>query len=212
MKKYNQAFTLIEMLVVIAIIALLAAILVPTVTGAIGKAATLNNMNNVRSIGQAIQLYAMDHKNRMPVRYGYSNVVHGRNMHWQEQIVDYVGRDRDGSVFDYQKADVFKSSSVTESFGNHFGLNKFMFESYPQWDYYLGVIPNPSGTVIVGEINKNTSYIDPEVTPVFDGKTDTYYRISNHKQMGIYMFADFHVEQLKGDQGMSENPDIWKWW
>lgn len=208
----RAAFTLIEMLVVIAIIALLTSILVPTVNGALGRAKTMKTVSNLRSTGLAMRLYSMDNKERFPVRYQDSLAVHGKSMHWQEQIVDYVGKDNEGSVYDYQKAEVFKASGVKVRFGNDFGINKYMFDSSGKWDYYMSVIPSPSSTVIVGEINKNSSYIDPDATPVFDGSTETYYRISNYKNTAVYLFADSHVETLKGDQGMSVNPDIWKWW
>lgn len=200
------------MLVVIAIIALLASLLVPAVNKAMGSAKTLENMSKLRSIGQAIRLYSMDHHERLPVRYGYSEQEHGRAMHWQEQIVEYVARDREGSTFDYQQTDLFTSTAVDVSHGNHFGLNKFMFESNPEWNYYLTEVPNPTQIVIVGEINRNSSTLDPEVEPAFDGDSNTYYRISNPGGFGIYLFADLHVEKLRGNQGTSVNPDIWKWW
>jgi prepilin-type N-terminal cleavage/methylation domain-containing protein len=208
----RQAFTLIEMLVVIAIIALLVSIIVPAVNTAIGRARTSTVMSNMRSIGHAIQLYTMDNKNRFPVRYGYSSTEHGKSMHWQEQIQDYLGKDKDGSVFDYQKNEVFKSRNAEDVGGNHFGLNKFMFEDEPRWSYRSNIIPSPSSTVIMGEINQNTSAFDPEVTPAFDGETVTKWRISNPGNIGLYMFGDYHVEGIKGVPDTDEYPEIWKWW
>jgi prepilin-type N-terminal cleavage/methylation domain-containing protein/prepilin-type processing-associated H-X9-DG protein len=67
MKK--QAFTLIEMLVVIAIIALLASILVPTVGSALKRAKSTQSMSNKRQIHQAFLTYAVNHKERLPLTY-----------------------------------------------------------------------------------------------------------------------------------------------
>ena len=55
-----RAFTLIEMLVVIAIIATLAALLFPAVSGMQERGKATQDMNNLRQIGVATQLYLND--------------------------------------------------------------------------------------------------------------------------------------------------------
>lgn len=58
------AFTLIEMLVVIAIIALLAASIVPAVSSSLSRAKSASCASNLRQIGLAFQMYTMEPQNR----------------------------------------------------------------------------------------------------------------------------------------------------
>jgi len=62
----ERAFTLVEMLVVIAVIAILAALLLPALARAKLKAARAPCANNLRQLGIATQMYADDHADRLP--------------------------------------------------------------------------------------------------------------------------------------------------
>ncbi len=62
----NRGFTLIELLVVIAIIALLIGILLPALASARQSARTTLCLSNLRSISQALYLYAGDNKDLFP--------------------------------------------------------------------------------------------------------------------------------------------------
>lgn len=65
------AFTLIEVLVVVAIIALLVAILLPSLAGARRQAKTLLCLNNLNNFGKSANAYAHDHRGYVPRDYYY---------------------------------------------------------------------------------------------------------------------------------------------
>jgi prepilin-type N-terminal cleavage/methylation domain-containing protein len=63
----NRAFTLIELIVVIAIIGILAALLLPVLTRAKEAARGTSCLNNLHQIGIGLQLYVQDNNNHLPI-------------------------------------------------------------------------------------------------------------------------------------------------
>lgn len=68
--KGNKAFTLIELLLVIAIIGILAGLLLPVLNKAKGKAHSIKCLSNVKQLILGWQLYASDHKGRYVNNHG----------------------------------------------------------------------------------------------------------------------------------------------
>lgn len=87
-KKYN-AFTLIEILVVIAIIALLAAILFPVFSRARENARRANCQSNLKQLGLAMHQYSQDYDERLPFGLDPASSF-GWGTGWAGQIYPYV--------------------------------------------------------------------------------------------------------------------------
>jgi prepilin-type N-terminal cleavage/methylation domain-containing protein/prepilin-type processing-associated H-X9-DG protein len=63
----GQAFTLVELLVVLAIIALLAALLLPVLGRAKESARATACLSNLHQVGIALQIYVSENNNKLPV-------------------------------------------------------------------------------------------------------------------------------------------------
>ena len=152
-RQAQRAFTLIELLSVIAIVGILAAILIPTLSHVREAARSSDCSSNLRQIGVAFQLYAADNRGLYPAprspsytgSYSANNPPPGANPslnNWQVEISRYIIRDQNltqikntGAVsniahcpsYDLLFPDVSKltnySNYSTAGYGMNFNLN-----------------------------------------------------------------------------------------
>ena len=82
----QRAFSLVELLIVIAIIAVLATLAVPAIGGAMESSQRSKCASNMKSIGAGIHLYAADNDGRLPS----INCINPEST-WIEQLQPYLG-------------------------------------------------------------------------------------------------------------------------
>jgi prepilin-type N-terminal cleavage/methylation domain-containing protein len=71
----RRAFTLVELLVVIGIIAVLISLLLPALNRARDAAISANCLSNMREVGNAMQMYAIENSDKVPIGH-FNNRLH----------------------------------------------------------------------------------------------------------------------------------------
>jgi prepilin-type N-terminal cleavage/methylation domain-containing protein/prepilin-type processing-associated H-X9-DG protein len=89
----GEAFTLVELLVVMAIIVILAGLLLPALGSAKVKAKSISCLNNERQLALACQVYADEANDRFPYNLGAAEirqaVAHNSFQNWSSTIMDW---------------------------------------------------------------------------------------------------------------------------
>ncbi len=87
MKRY-QVFTLMELLVVVMVVMILLSMMLPGLIKAQGRAQQMACGGNLRQLGMAFQMYAVDHRMRLPPYVTSSKYLHG-GTNWAYYTLPY---------------------------------------------------------------------------------------------------------------------------
>ena len=149
-KRLRGAFTLIEILVVIAIIAILIAVLVPAVQRARAAAANAECTNNLKQIGLALHNYHDVHR-CFPLYYGSGATVQS----WMFDILPYVER---STVFEEGRTSLHALASIIPTYmcpadprENAGGLYKASTVAFAMTSY-LGLLGKRQGDASFGAL------------------------------------------------------------
>lgn len=86
-----RAFTLIELLTVIAILGILAAILIPVVASVRDSARTANCVSNLRQVGSTVYQWSQENSDRLPpVSQNQNNFLGLEHYRWHEDLIEYA--------------------------------------------------------------------------------------------------------------------------
>lgn len=237
------AFTLIELLVVIAIIAVLAGLSFPVVGGMLDRGADAQDLSNLRKIGTAISQFAAENNNRWPnASIPLPGDSQGRSsfMEHVDRYFEPDSRFSASSIYNWQRRPVWYSKRFAEKpssgsfnansqyyWGTAWGLNQHLWGStntnISSFDGRILKAPDVSKLVLVGEKNRNGGHdFKPDDSPVFERNVEASYRVSRPNQRAYYLFGDYRVESIAGDQSTKMFPQYrrysptnalyYRWW
>lgn len=89
----DAAFTLVELLVVIAVVGILASLVLPALGRAKGRGQSIYCLNNLRQLGLATHLYAGDHDDALPYNMGTEGtrktIASGQFLNWANNVMTW---------------------------------------------------------------------------------------------------------------------------
>lgn len=236
----RSAFTLIELLTVIAIIGVMAGILIPTLGRMRKSAQSATCTTGLREVGAAVLMFAGENKGRAPIP---DSAASGGKGHWHVQIAPYFGVDfsADASADDRRKVKVgqpagcplalnYASGGDVQGIGASYGWTGVpIVAGMPalQAGVYLNQVPNPGRTIMIAERwGKNTAgtrdtnwYVSPPyvIAPLNTDETDAggvpgALRISHGGRTNV-LFFDGHVAGLSpADTYQASNLSVGNLW
>src|SRR4051794_21011037 len=162
----RDAFTLVELLVVIGIIALLISILLPALSKARNSAKTMACLSNLRQLGQATAMYAGENKQYLP----YPTTTLGEGPLWFNALDPYLQAVEDNSARTgvaagrnykrYKQCEVYDSidggkytggQDTTKEFSRTFKMNSMLRHNNPYSQAKITEVRQSSEVVIFGD-------------------------------------------------------------
>lgn len=211
----HAAFTLIELLTVIAIIGILAAIIIPVVGKVRESARKTQSLSNLRQIGQAVIMYAQDNRDRL---------VHAQNVpnsgdRFSNVLQNFMENRAPSTsqwLASWDVSDVYRCPAYDNptqrwktGFGMHMYLNAYLVSgdySQTNQEIWYGRLlttrfPTPSRTIIIGSTTDHV--IDVRRTTGF---AETNTAPNRHGNTANYLFLDGHVASLSESAALENFP------
>ncbi len=200
----QQAFSLVELIVVVSIIGILAALLFPALEKSLAAADQAKCVTIMRQLAASV-LLATAERGEFP-RSSHSAFAHGERG-WSRVILSMMGEDPEMSNDKWAatQARLFRCpADKKRKTGQSYGLNVY-FELDPSFDEYEGsplqwrrpaAVPNSSQTILLAEVGGNSDHVMAHFwTPGVESGYDCAH--DRHKGKSNYAFVDGHVELLR---------------
>ena len=221
--RYRKAFTLIEVLVVVAIIATLIAILLPSLAAARAQGRSVLCMNNVKQIGLAAKMYAMEFKDTFPssAHGGEANPktwwLHVLTRYSKAPLLFKCPDDKAENFLDWSKT--LPSSSELSNYRwssyavnyllvTHTDLNNNPITAYSD---KISRVHRPAYVVLVGESEDSLLGVDHIHPERFEwtGGPEGQIATKRHQNKANYLFVDAHVAKLRIEETWIEGKRNW---
>ena len=194
----NRAFTLTELIAIIAIVSVLAAVIIPTISKLHSSSRSVACLNNLRQIGKAFEISSSENNYRYPAPLAPNADGSGA---WHDVLSVQIYSSTFGRLTGSQiRANVFKCPAANEggtiiSYGMNSdlaifaaGANKWNLYGFTKEPIMQQRIPNPSKTCLVIEsIRSQSGSGNTFTTRVLP----TTYRHSSNLNI---LYCDGHVE------------------
>ena len=167
----DEAFTLVEVLVVISVIGILAALLLPVLGKAKERGRATACLSNLRQLGIGLQLYVQDNENRLPVMYDapFPTNIASTNLTVEAVLVPYV-----------VSSNLFRCPS-----------DKELFERTKS-SYSWNVLVNGQNA---DRLQVFTLQFDPHQIPLMFDK-EAFHRARGESRGVNYLYADGRIQHL----------------
>ena len=201
------AFTLLELLVVIAIIAVLAALLLPVLSRAKQRAGAATCTNNLRQLGLGFVLYRENHNDTFPAP-GSASVYGPQPEDWiwwhtgrdinQSAIVPYISK-FNPKLFSCPQDAAAGSLSQRYPYSYSFnswdldgeinpGMSSIITQDRKLYAFKASQVKNPAGKIMLVDEDRKT-IDDSRWAPDYDNLIS-----ERHNRRGVVSFADGHAQ------------------
>jgi prepilin-type N-terminal cleavage/methylation domain-containing protein/prepilin-type processing-associated H-X9-DG protein len=218
MKLPQKAFTLIELLTVIAVIGVLAAILIPAVSKVRERANFTKDSSNLRQLGVANHLYMQDHQGRLVANFAKDESGNITDQSWTYNLMPYIeGHEvadaEEQWIIELRPGNVFNTPARTnyEEKVRSYGLNYQLYKKSGLAQGLFLNIPNPGNIVLIGPTELADNQWMRSSDGVGVGPAMKFY-YGDHANV---LYVDGHVDAHTAEELVmdpEEGKSKFRWW